>query len=87
MDLRTYLNGLPPLRQHDFASRCGTSLGYLRKALSTGQFLGADICVAIERESERAVTRQELRPDDWQRFWPELGQGVHKSDAGVDTRH
>lgn len=29
-------------------------------------------CVAIERATESAVTRQDLRPDDWQDIWPEL---------------
>lgn len=29
-------------------------------------------CALIERACNGAVTRQELRPDDWQRIWPEL---------------
>ena len=29
-------------------------------------------CVAIERVTEGVVTREELRPDDWQDIWPEL---------------
>lgn len=29
-------------------------------------------CVPIERATEGAVTRRELRPDDWQLLWPEL---------------
>ncbi|MGN5354350.1 transcriptional regulator [Ralstonia sp. L16] len=29
-------------------------------------------CVAIERVTDGAVTRRELRPDDWQLIWPEL---------------
>ena len=28
--------------------------------------------VAIERETHGAVTRRDLRPDDWQQIWPEL---------------
>jgi DNA-binding transcriptional regulator YdaS (Cro superfamily) len=31
-------------------------------------------CVAIERATGGAVTRQDLRPDDWQSIWPELAQ-------------
>lgn len=76
MELRTYLNGLPPDEQASFAARCGTTVGYLRKAISTGQRLGADLCVSIERESNKAVTRQELRPDDWKNFWPELSDAA-----------
>lgn len=29
-------------------------------------------CVTLERESNGAVTRQDLRPDDWMKIWPEL---------------
>jgi DNA-binding transcriptional regulator YdaS (Cro superfamily) len=29
-------------------------------------------CPAIERETDRAVMRWDLRPDDWHRIWPEL---------------
>lgn len=34
-------------------------------------------CVLIEKVTEKAVTRRELRPDDWHLIWPELvEQGV-----------
>lgn len=29
-------------------------------------------CVDIERATDRAVMRWDLRPDDWHRIWPEL---------------
>ena len=29
-------------------------------------------CVVIEAVTQKRVTRQELRPDDWQAIWPEL---------------
>lgn len=31
-------------------------------------------CVEIERATDGEVTRPELRPDDWQRIWPELAE-------------
>lgn len=31
-----------------------------------------DHCAAIERATDRAVMRWDLRPDDWWRIWPEL---------------
>lgn len=31
-------------------------------------------CVAIESATDGAITRRDLRPDDWQRIWPELSQ-------------
>lgn len=29
-------------------------------------------CVAIEQATDGAVTRQDLRPSDWHKIWPEL---------------
>jgi len=31
-------------------------------------------CPDIERATGGAVTRRDLRPDDWQRIWPELAK-------------
>lgn len=31
-------------------------------------------CVAIERATGGAVTRQDLRPQDWHLIWPELSE-------------
>lgn len=67
-----YLNSLPVAEQSSFAQRCGTTVGYLRKAVSVGQLLKAVVCVSIERETHGQVTRKDLRPDDWQSIWPEL---------------
>jgi DNA-binding transcriptional regulator YdaS (Cro superfamily) len=33
-------------------------------------------CVAIEQATHGAVKRQELRPEDWQKFWPELSDAA-----------
>lgn len=64
--LLTHLNSLPVAEQAAFAQRCGTTVGYLRKAASVGQRLKAEVCINIDRESARAVTCEELRPDiDW----------------------
>ena len=71
--LLEYLNSLPVAEQSSFAQRCGTTVGYLRKAVSVGQLLKVVVCVAIERETRRiasergdpslVVTCEELRPD------------------------
>lgn len=64
--LREYLNSLDTSEQEDFASRCETSLSYLRKAISVDQKLGERLVIAIERESGGAVRCEKLRPDvDW----------------------
>lgn len=64
--LRAYLNGLTVSEQTHFAARCGTTIGYLRKALAVNQRIGESICIALERESGRSVRCEDLRPDvDW----------------------
>ena len=69
--LITYLNSLDKASRKDFAERCRTSEGYMRKARSAKQKFRSDLCVRIERESNYVVTRQDLR-DDWAEVWPEL---------------
>lgn len=65
-ELRTYLKSLSPAEQERFAKRCGTTLGYLRKSLSTKPRLGEVIVIALERESGGKVTCEGIRPDvDW----------------------
>jgi DNA-binding transcriptional regulator YdaS (Cro superfamily) len=43
-------------------------------ALGNWKIRGVPIerCYAIERATNGAVTRKDLRPDDWQEIWPEL---------------
>lgn len=31
-------------------------------------------CLAIELATQGTVTRKQLRPDDWHKYWPELAQ-------------
>jgi DNA-binding transcriptional regulator YdaS (Cro superfamily) len=64
--LLTYLNSLSAEERKAFCDRCGTSEGYLRKAVSIGQKLGESICINIDRESGGDVKVEMLRPDvDW----------------------
>lgn len=72
MDLKTFIKSLPDDDARDaFAKRCDTSLGHLKNVMYGYKPCATDLAVNIERESGRAVTRQELR-DDWVRHWPEL---------------
>lgn len=42
-------------------------------------------CVAIERATGGAVTRKDLRPDDWESIWPELaGVSLATQDAQAE---
>ena len=70
--LLKYINDLAGLSKDIFATKCGTSIGYLRKAISKGSLLSPALCVLIEKNSDMKVTRKDLRPNDWQDIWPEL---------------
>lgn len=63
--LRTYLNSLPTAEQEAYARRCGTTIGYLRKALVKRPKFDGALALALEAESDNRVTRQSLRPDIW----------------------
>ena len=64
--LRAYLNSLPKDARARFCLACGTSEGYLRKAISRRQQLGEGLCILIDRESAGAVCCEDLSPNtDW----------------------
>lgn len=64
--LLAYLNNLAKVDRFEFSSRCETSEGYLRKAISKGQRLGVSLCINLERESRGVIRCEDLRPDiDW----------------------
>lgn len=43
----------------------------------TRKRIPAEYCAAIENVTAGVVTRRDLRPDDWQRIWPELVENEH----------
>jgi DNA-binding transcriptional regulator YdaS (Cro superfamily) len=63
--LRHYLNSLSPDQQAAYADRCGTSIGYLRKACTTRPQLDGALCRKLDEESAGEVPRASLRPDIW----------------------
>ncbi len=64
--LLDYLNSLPKDARTSLCLACGTSEGYLRKAVSKKSKLGADLCISLERETRAAVRCEDLRPEvDW----------------------
>ncbi|KGC15007.1 hypothetical protein DM48_333 [Burkholderia gladioli] len=70
--LKSFLAGYRPDDREVFAARCGTTAAFLRNVVYGQRKPGEKLCVAIERATEGAVTRRDLRPDDWQDIWPEL---------------
>ena len=70
-----------PLHPVDLASslaggreKLARTLGISVAAVGNWKLRGVPFekCVAIERATQGAVTRRDLRPDDWQEIWPEL---------------
>lgn len=70
--LKLFMAGLSPNEKKAFAERCGTTINYLRKVMSTGSVIGPEICVQLEIHSGGVVTRKSLHPETWERIWPEL---------------
>lgn len=78
--LREFLNSLPTDKQMEFAIECGTTIGYLRKAIAAGQELGVEISVLIEKNSLGVVTRKKLHPLTFASKWPELAERSKPSE-------
>jgi DNA-binding transcriptional regulator YdaS (Cro superfamily) len=86
MNLSSYFE-IPGNTQVDLAQRVGISQSMISQ-ISTGlRPCPIPTCVAIERETGGSVTRKDLRPDDWQEIWPELGDDRrHKTDRRTNRR-
>jgi len=64
--LRSYLNSLSTDQQIAYALACGTTLNYLRKAISKGQEFKAALCINLVRESQGHLVHEDLLPEaDW----------------------
>ncbi|WJJ94022.1 transcriptional regulator [Neopusillimonas aromaticivorans] len=70
--LKRFLSSMTVNERKDFAARCRTSWPFLRNIAYGYRLAGEKLCVSIEKESGGAVTRRDLRPDDWHEIWPEL---------------
>lgn len=67
-------------------ARCtagGTSIGYLRQ-IAYGYKLAGLKGADIERITGGAVTRQNLRPDDYARIWPELAPPAEEVNSAQE---
>lgn len=52
--------------------RTRTTRGYLRQIAYGNKTASAELAARLEKETCGAVTRKQLRPDDWRVIWPEL---------------
>ena len=74
MDFKTYLNSLNSDGRAKLAEACGTSVGQLNNVAYGYRNCAPILAAAIEQETKGAVTRQDLRPNDWDAIWPELAK-------------
>ena len=70
MNLKTYI-AAERGRAVTLASKLGVSPSYLSQMANGQSPISPERAVDIWRETDGAVTREELR-DDWARIWPDL---------------
>lgn len=83
MNLKTHLATLERGGATRLADALGVSISFLSQMASGSAAISPARCVSIEQATDGAVTRQELRPDDWAAIWPEL---VEKVGAGETAK-
>jgi len=59
-------------RMAEVAARAGISVAFLSQIAGGARGTPAERAADLERATDRAVRRWDLRPDDWHRIWPEL---------------
>lgn len=77
MNLSEYLSSPGALTVGELRKRSGVSSDAQIRQWQHGyanRRPGPAHCVAIERATKGAVTRRDLRPDDWHLIWPELAK-------------
>lgn len=65
------------MTQTAFGNLIGVSQGMVYQLLNNIRSPSEKLCVRIERATAGAVTRRDLRPDDWADIWPELVEKSH----------
>lgn len=71
MDLKNYIS-VERGRAATLAARINVSPSYLSQLVGGSSAISPERCVEIERATDGEVTRKDLRPDDWEKIWPEL---------------
>lgn len=72
MDLNSYLNREDATSAAALARDVGVSPALVYQWRTGRRPVPVEHCAAIERVTGGEVSRRDLRPDDWQRIWPEL---------------
>lgn len=72
MDLKSFMAGLGTEQRKELAEACDTTPGHLQNVMYGYRSCAPDLAVKLERKTGKAVTRRDLRPNDWRDIWPEL---------------
>ena len=68
--------------------KLAAAVGVVQGAVSNWRIRGSAVppehCATIEAATNGIVTRRDLRPDDWQKIWPELAAAQsHQAQAST----
>ena len=74
MELKTYLDREGRGSASGLAREINAVPSLISQWASGDRQVPVNRCVDIERATNGAVTRQDLRPDDWRDIWPELAE-------------
>ncbi len=72
MQLKQFIEGLGRGDAKKLANSLGVSSSFLSQMASGRCSISPARCVEIENATNGDVRRQDLRPDDWDKIWPEL---------------
>jgi DNA-binding transcriptional regulator YdaS (Cro superfamily) len=74
MDLKTYITSGERGIAKSLAATLGVSPSYLSQMASGHAPISPERAVQIEEATQKAVSRKDLYPDNWERIWPELAE-------------
>lgn len=63
------------------ANLIGVAPSFVNQWINGDRPVPIPTCVVIEQATNGAVTRKELRPDDWKAIWPELANPRKAKEA------
>lgn len=75
MNLKNYISSSFG-KAKQLAEEIGVHPSFLSQMVSGNRPISPERCVAIEQATNGEVTRKDLRPEDWERIWPELADSA-----------
>lgn len=85
MNLREHLQVVGRGSVTSLGKRLGVPASLISDWASGNRPIPASRCAAIEAATAGAVTRRDLRPDDWHLIWPELATEPATAREGANV--